>query len=148
MTGDMSGVCTRQRKLHFVPLRADGPPLSINYIHTWYITSITTYRIFKFQVNIFPNFKDIMVNANIKSSKYIFSIQNNYRKCFKSDCSNTLIRRQDIPAWQKTIKKNFVNSRPKNFKMLENIAYQTGNLKRCSYIQVSTWLHDFTIKSI
>jgi hypothetical protein len=34
MTGDMSGVRTRQRKLHFVPERADGPSLSFNYIHT------------------------------------------------------------------------------------------------------------------
>jgi hypothetical protein len=34
MTGDMSGVRTGQRKFHFVPKSADGPSLSINYIHT------------------------------------------------------------------------------------------------------------------
>jgi hypothetical protein len=40
MSGDMSGVRTRQRKLLFVPGRADGPSLSIN-IHTYtYITSM------------------------------------------------------------------------------------------------------------
>jgi hypothetical protein len=42
MTGDMSGVRTRQRKLHFVPERADGPSLSFNYIHT-YAISITKH---------------------------------------------------------------------------------------------------------
>jgi hypothetical protein len=30
----MSGVRTRQRKLHFVPLRADGPSVSIDYRQT------------------------------------------------------------------------------------------------------------------
>jgi hypothetical protein len=33
MTGDMFGLRTRQRKLHFVPERAGGPSLSIKYIH-------------------------------------------------------------------------------------------------------------------
>jgi hypothetical protein len=33
MTGDMSGVRTRQRNLLFVPLRAEGPFLSINFTH-------------------------------------------------------------------------------------------------------------------
>jgi hypothetical protein len=46
MTGDMSGVRTRQRKLLFVPERADGPSLSINNIHTYisYILS-TAFKI-------------------------------------------------------------------------------------------------------
>jgi hypothetical protein len=38
MTGDMSGVRVRQRKLHLVPETADGPSLSINYIHTYMLS--------------------------------------------------------------------------------------------------------------
>jgi hypothetical protein len=49
LTSDMSGVLTRQRKLHFVPEGADGHSLSINYIHTYILLFFTTimhaYRI-------------------------------------------------------------------------------------------------------
>jgi hypothetical protein len=44
MTGDMSGVLTRQRKLHFVPERADGPSLSFNFIIMWY-TKLLDYMV-------------------------------------------------------------------------------------------------------
>jgi hypothetical protein len=43
MTGDMSGVRTRQRDLHFVPKRADGPSLSIYFIHTFTFCYFNTH---------------------------------------------------------------------------------------------------------
>jgi hypothetical protein len=39
MTGDISGVRTRQRKLHLLPYRADGPSLSIDYSNSRYSES-------------------------------------------------------------------------------------------------------------
>jgi hypothetical protein len=59
MAGNMSGVRTRQQKLHFVAYRADGPSLSIHYIHTFLrcrlhqIVSVPFFIFIHYEKNIF-----------------------------------------------------------------------------------------------